>query len=37
MEKKNRKLKSELLKKEKERIKKLVTLAYNNDPRMLKF
>lgn len=37
MEKENRKLKSELIKKEKERIKTLVKLAYDNDPRLKKY
>lgn len=36
MEKENRKLKGELIKKEKERIKALSKLAYDNDPRLLR-
>ena len=34
MEKENRRLKIEMLKNEEKRIKKLVLLAYNNDPRI---
>lgn len=35
MEKENKKLTSKLIKKEKQRIKNLVTLAYQNDPRII--
>jgi hypothetical protein len=34
MEKENRKLKMDLIKSEEKRIKKLVLLAYENDPRI---
>jgi hypothetical protein len=37
MEKENRRLKMDMLKNEEKRIKKLVLLAYENDPRLLKF
>lgn len=37
MEKDNRKLKMDMIKNEEKRIKKLVLLAYENDPRLLRF
>lgn len=37
MEKDNRKLKMDMIKIEEKRIKKLVLMAYENDPRLLRF
>lgn len=37
MEKDNRKLKMDMIKNEEKRIKKLVLMAYENDPRLLRF